>query len=88
VTIVQPCDRALHIPDPREEPTIGLEEANPFFSLGRSKSYALARSGRYPCKVLKIGDRYRVVTTSLLATVGLDVPIVEGAGAIAERNSK
>ncbi|WP_329521829.1 hypothetical protein [Spirillospora sp. NBC_01491] len=40
--------------------------------VGRTKSYALARAGDFPCRVLRIGDSYLVPTAGLLALLGLD----------------
>ena len=39
--------------------------------LGRSKGYELAKRGQYPCKVLRLGNAYRVVTADLLVLLGL-----------------
>jgi hypothetical protein len=39
--------------------------------LGRSKGYELAKRGEYPCKVLRLGNAYRVVTADLLDLLGL-----------------
>jgi hypothetical protein len=33
--------------------------------LGRTRAYELARQGRFPCKVIRIGTSYRVVTADL-----------------------
>ncbi|MEO3827371.1 DNA-binding protein [Actinomadura sp. B10D3] len=40
--------------------------------VGRTKSYALARAGEFPCRVLRIGGSYLVPTAGLLALLGLD----------------
>jgi hypothetical protein len=41
------------------------------WGFGRSVAYDLARRGLFPCRVLRIGGRYRVVTADLLASLGL-----------------
>ncbi|WP_066950768.1 hypothetical protein [Streptomyces lushanensis] len=50
---------------------IDLETGNRALGLGRSKGYELAKRGQYPCKVLRLGNAYRVVTADLLALLGL-----------------
>ncbi|MER7050747.1 hypothetical protein [Streptomyces sp. NPDC000351] len=50
---------------------VDLETANRALGLGRSKGYELAKRGQYPCKVLRLGNAYRVVTADLLALLGL-----------------
>lgn len=51
--------------------TVDLETANRALGLGRSKGYELARRGQYPCRLLKLGNAYRVVTAELRALLGL-----------------
>lgn len=41
-------------------------------SLGRSKTYELARAGQFPVRVLRLGNSYRVPTAELLALLGID----------------
>ncbi|BDM73179.1 hypothetical protein HEK616_66660 [Streptomyces nigrescens] len=50
---------------------IDLDTGNRALGLGRSKGYALAKQGQYPCKVLRLGKAYRVVTADLLSLLGL-----------------
>ncbi|MCZ4120821.1 hypothetical protein [Streptomyces sp. H39-S7] len=50
---------------------VDLETGNRALGLGRSKGYDLARRGLYPCKVLRLGNAYRVVTADLQAVLGL-----------------
>jgi hypothetical protein len=50
---------------------VDLETGNRALGLGRSKGYELAKRGEYPCKVLRLGNAYRVVTADLLALLGL-----------------
>ncbi|MFV2179924.1 hypothetical protein ACFHW2_28430 [Actinomadura sp. LOL_016] len=40
--------------------------------MGRTKSYELARTGRFPCPVLQVGRSYRVPIAGVLALLGLD----------------
>ncbi|MER8096543.1 hypothetical protein [Streptomyces goshikiensis] len=58
-------------------PTVSLQTANRILSLGRSTGYGLARRGAYPCKVLKLGSAYRVVTADLQRLLALDDPAEE-----------
>jgi hypothetical protein len=50
---------------------VDLETANRALGLGRSKGYELAKRGRYPCRVLRLGNAYRVVTADLRVLLGL-----------------
>lgn len=58
-------------------PTVSLQTANGVLSLGRSTGYGLAKRGEYPCKVLKLGNAYRVVTADLQRLLALDAPTEE-----------
>ena len=51
--------------------SVDLETGNRALGLGRSKGYELAKRGQYPCKVLRLGNAYRVVTADLLNLLGL-----------------
>ncbi len=50
---------------------IDLDTSNRALGLGRSKGYELAKRGEYACKVLRLGNAYRVVTADLLDLLGL-----------------
>ncbi|MEU5838646.1 hypothetical protein ABZ820_33950 [Streptomyces diacarni] len=50
---------------------VDLDTGNRALGLGRSKGYELAKRGQYPCKVLRLGNAYRVVTADLLELLGL-----------------
>lgn len=52
-------------------PTIDVETAGRAFGIGRSTAYQLARSGNFPCKVVRAGRSYRVVTSDLLRVLGI-----------------
>ncbi|GAA1788575.1 hypothetical protein GCM10009735_20200 [Actinomadura chokoriensis] len=45
--------------------TTTIETAARALGLGRTRAYQLAREGRFPCKVIRIGATYRVVTADL-----------------------
>ncbi|MDT3397726.1 hypothetical protein RKE29_13900 [Streptomyces sp. B1866] len=53
---------------------IDLDTANRALGLGRSKGYELARRDLYPCRVLRLGRKYRVITADLLRVLGIDAP--------------
>lgn len=46
-------------------PTVDIETGGRAFGLGRTTSYRLARTGQFPCKVVRAGGGYRVVTADL-----------------------
>ncbi|MCF0087137.1 hypothetical protein B0E37_02197 [Streptomyces sp. MH192] len=47
-------------------PTVDLVTAGRAFGVGRTTSYALARNGEFPCRVIRAGKAYRAVTADLL----------------------
>jgi predicted DNA-binding transcriptional regulator AlpA len=61
-------------------PAIRLPDANDLISLSRTTGYRLARSGLYPCSVLRVGSEYRVRKYELqrLLQVG-DLPACSAA---------
>ncbi|MFI0410623.1 DNA-binding protein [Actinomadura sp. 3N508] len=54
--------------------TVDLVTAGRVFGVGRTKAYQLARTGGFPCRVLRIGHNYRVSTADLLAALGHATP--------------
>jgi hypothetical protein len=50
---------------------IDLPTAGRIFGLGRSLTYDLARTGDFPCRVIRIGSRYRVPVAGILAALGI-----------------
>lgn len=45
------------------------------YNMGRTLGYELAKSGEFPCRVLKIGNRYRVTRADLLRSLGIGEPV-------------
>ncbi|MGW2306872.1 helix-turn-helix domain-containing protein [Actinomadura luteofluorescens] len=45
--------------------TTTIETAARALGLGRTRAYQLARENRFPCKVIRIGTSYRVITADL-----------------------
>jgi excisionase family DNA binding protein len=58
------------LPDPRERPTITVEEAGRYLGISRPSEYAAARSGSLP--VLRVNRRLLVPTAQLRRMLGID----------------
>lgn len=56
----------------RESPTCSLAQAIKALGISKSHGYALAQSGQFPVKVLRLGTTYRVVTADLLRLLDLE----------------
>jgi hypothetical protein len=52
--------------------TTDLVTAAKALGIGRTTAYQLARAGEFPVPVLRLGARYRVVTSGLLAALGIE----------------
>lgn len=66
--------------------TIDLTISNRALGVGRSLGYRLAREGRYPCRVIKVGTAYRVVTADLHRVLGAtDMAQLSRAGRLEQR---
>lgn len=48
---------------------VGVPEAAAAFGLSRSYAYELIARGEFPARVLRLGGRYRVVTSSIVKTL-------------------
>ena len=46
-------------------PTVDVVTAGKAFGLGSTTAYQLARTGKFPCKILRAGGSWRVVTADL-----------------------
>ena len=69
----QPLDRRRlgFIPDPAEHPTVPVwPTVGMAFGKKRSAILELARQGKLPVRVFKIGGTYRVPTAELLTVLG------------------
>lgn len=49
---------------------VDVGTAAPALGISRSYAYELAKRGELPCRVLKVGARLRVVTSSLIPLLG------------------
>jgi hypothetical protein len=55
----------------RATPMVDLMTAAAALGLGRTKAYELARRQQFPCRVIRIGETYRVPTAGLLQLLGV-----------------
>jgi hypothetical protein len=55
----------------RLPPVVDLATAGRALGIGRTKAYELARTGEFPCRVLRLGNSYRVPTAFLRGLLGL-----------------
>lgn len=55
----------------RLPPVVDLATAGRALGIGRTKAYELARTGEFPCRVLRLGNSYRVPTALLRELLGL-----------------
>ncbi len=58
------------MPDPRDRPTLSVEEAGRWLGLGRSASYAAVERGELPA--LRVGRRLMVPTAALHRMLQID----------------
>lgn len=61
---------------------IGLETAARAFGLGRTTAYALAKSGEFPCQVIRAGKAYRAITADLHRVLHISPENSEAAAAV------
>ena len=55
----------------RASATVDLMTAALALGMGRTKAYDLARRDQFPCRVIRIGETYRVPTAGLLELLGV-----------------
>ena len=60
----------MGLPDPKEVPFVGIESAAKFLGIGRTLAYDLARTGRFPVPVLRVGNLFKIPTKALLDRAG------------------
>ena len=63
--------RPVTISQLRKTATVDLMTAARALGLGRTKAYELARRDEFPCRVIRIGETYRVPTPGLLELLGV-----------------
>ncbi|MGW1194535.1 helix-turn-helix domain-containing protein [Streptomyces sp. NPDC002536] len=54
--------------------TASVEDASKALGFSRAKGYNLVRQGEFPCRVIRIGRKTRVVTASLLRVLDSGEP--------------
>jgi hypothetical protein len=59
---------------------VDVETAARAFGIGRTTAYALAKADDFPCKVLRAGKAYRVITQDLLRVLGITPEYGDGTG--------
>jgi len=52
--------------------SVDLVTAARAFQLGRTKAFELAQRGQFPCRVLRVGSKYRVPRSAIFEALGLD----------------
>jgi hypothetical protein len=62
--------------------TVDLMTAARVLGLGRTKAYELAKRDQFPCRVIRIGDTYRVPAAGLLDLLGISVEAPAGLARI------
>ena len=55
----------------RSTATVDLMTAARALGLGRTRAYELAKRNEFPCKVIRIGETYRIPTPGLLELLGV-----------------
>ena len=65
--------RPVSIHQLRTTATVDLMTAARALGLGRTKAYALAKRDQFPCRVIRIGEVYRIPTPGLLELLGVTV---------------
>lgn len=63
---------------------VDLMTAARALGIGRSKAYQLASVGKFPCRVIRIGNHYNVPTAELLQLLGVTVPSLRASTEDAE----
>ncbi|MFH9728338.1 helix-turn-helix domain-containing protein [Streptomyces sp. NPDC017254] len=62
--------------------SVDLVTAGRAFGVGRTTAYALARTGEFPCAVIRAGKAYRVITADLLRVLQITPENSEAVGAV------
>lgn len=52
--------------------SVDLMTAGRAFGIGRTKAFDLAKRDEFPCRVLRVGHKYRVPRSALLEALGID----------------
>jgi hypothetical protein len=60
---------------------VDLVTAGRAFGIGRTRAFELARTGEFPCRVLRVGQKFRVPRTAIFEALGVDVSTATASGA-------
>lgn len=60
--------------------SVDIVTAGRAFGVGRTTAYALAKSGEFPCKVIRAGRSYRAITADLLRVLHVAPENSDAAG--------
>ena len=52
--------------------SVDLLTAGRAFGLGRTKAHEMAKAGEFPCRVLRVGNRYRVPRSAIFEVLGIN----------------
>jgi hypothetical protein len=52
--------------------SVDLVTAGRAFGLGRTKAFQLAKDGEFPCRVIRVGIKYRVPRSAIFEALGID----------------
>lgn len=58
--------------------SVDLTTAGRALGIGRTKAFELAKAGRFPIKVLQVGQKYRVPRTAILEALDVRPPAAAG----------
>lgn len=59
---------------------VSLDIANRVVLVGRTTGFQLAKTGKYPVKVHRLGNQYRVSRADLLRFLGIEAPSANERG--------
>ena len=52
--------------------SVDLVTAGRAFGIGRTKAFELAKQDKFPCRVLRVGEKYRVPRSALFEAPGIE----------------
>jgi hypothetical protein len=52
--------------------SVDLTRAGRALGIGRTKAFELAKQGRFPCRVIRVGEKYRVPRSAIFEVLGFD----------------
>ena len=58
-----------------DAPALSLPEACRVLNIGTSAGYVMVRSGKFPCRVIKVGGQWRVPTAALRRLLDESEPV-------------